>query len=397
MSGAKLKMIKKQVGDKDLISLFNKMIGVEKPDAKVILPKYNKLKSKVKSFSKILSAMVNDILLKSFPGCKNECEQMLKFASELNQINLPDFPQLDKLTKEEDLKLAEIYVNSKKNNSIRTIIVTCKNLIGYKDNFSIKDGEFDDSFIARVPGYKLCPFTFSDLNLKEIWYSNNITIDVKKYIFTCLKVIVDISKQVFNILTSPDADTKLVAKGLMAGILQLKKQIPRCEKAFAKIEDSIGLFENKMDTYYRDYIQSRNPSTILESFTIDISNTTKTDPQTTRQFRKIISYYQKATQGRVKDPRVNKIFDTLNYNFDIMENSDAKSGGSDAKSGGSDAKSGGSDAKSGKDNNKKPITEKNKDLSEEKETAEEKDEPRTQVKKVRSCSEDSNDYESVKK
>jgi hypothetical protein len=133
-----------------------------------------------------------------------------------------------------------------------------------------------------------------------------------------MKIVLDISKTVYKTLTSPDVDVKEFSKAIISSISQVKKQIPRCEKAFARIEQSVSLLEGNFDGYYKDFIQSQNPSTIIESFVIDVSQSSGGDAQTTRQFRKIISYYQKATQGKIKDPKIKKVFDMLNANFSAM-------------------------------------------------------------------------------
>ncbi len=39
-----------------------------------------------------------------------------------------------------------------------------------------------------------------------------------------------------------------------------------------------------------------------------------------RQFRDIINYYKKASQGKIKDPKVKKIFDMLNSNINLVDN-----------------------------------------------------------------------------
>jgi hypothetical protein len=127
------------------------------------------------------------------------------------------------------------------------------------------------------------------------------------------------SRDVYRTITSPDVDVAEFSKSIIASITQVKKQIPRCERAFAKIEASVSLLEGNFDGYYKDFVQSQNPSTIIESFVIDVSNTGGADMQTTRQFRKIIDYYRRATQGKIKDPKIKKVFDMLNSNFSAME------------------------------------------------------------------------------
>jgi hypothetical protein len=332
MSGRKIKTIRKHIGDKSVVDMFNQMLGAEGADPSIIFPKYNTIKSRCAMLHKTLSAMVTDVLSKSFPEQSKGCDEIMKFVKEIKEIKFMEFPEIadringknnDNLDKKHIEPLTNQYNSIKKNNTIRMVIMTCKSLIGYKNNLSTENS-FDDSFIARIPGFILAPFPFSCLNLKEVWVSPNITMKIKKYIFTVLKLVLDISHKIYETLTSPDVNVKDFSEAIISSIGKIKKQIPRCDKAFKKIEESVGLLENNFNGYYKDFVQSRNPSTIIESFVIDVSQSGTTDPQTTRQFRTIISHYQKLTQGKIKDPRVKKIFDTLNHNFDIMEKSESK-------------------------------------------------------------------------
>lgn len=320
MKKDKIKTAKKQLADKSVINMFNQMLGAEDSDPAIVIPKYELVKSKVQSLSKILSAATNDVLRKSFPEEKNGCDDIVKYVESLDGIDYIEVPATDKLTPEIAKEICAAYMALKGTNSIKVIILTCKNLIGYSGKLDVGE-TFDDSFIARIPGFEFSPFPFSRLNIKQIWVSPQITDRIKKYIFTVLKIVLDISKTVYKTLTSPDVDVKEFSKAIISSIAQVKKQIPRCEKAFAKIEQSVELLEGNFDGYYKDFIQSQNPSTIIESFVIDVSQSGGGDAQTTRQFRKIINYYQKATQGKIKDPKIKKVFDMLNANFSVMEES----------------------------------------------------------------------------
>jgi hypothetical protein len=318
MSKIKIKSVRKQLSDKSVINMFNQMLGTEDADPSIVTPKYIKIKGKIKSLSKILSAATEDVIRKSFPDESDSCDDIIKYVNALDNIIFLDIPPSNEMTLEVSKKINEEYKILKSNNDIKVIILTCKNLIGYSNNLS-SNTDFDDSFISRIPGFEFIPFPFSRLNIKNIWSSPLITEHIKKYMFTVMKIVLEISKDIYKTLTSPDVDVKEFSKAIISSIAQVKKQIPRCDKAFRKIEDSVGLLEGNFDEYYKDFIQSQNPSTIIESFVIDVSNTGGADSETTRQFRKIINYYRNATQGKIKDPKIKKVFDMLNENFSAME------------------------------------------------------------------------------
>jgi hypothetical protein len=307
------KTIRKQLGDKSMVDMFNQMLGTGSVDPKIVLPKYNKIKSSVCAIIKLLNSSVCDVFSKF--DQKSNCDEINDFIKELESIEFKTV--FDDTNSEEDLGTS--YTSLKNNNTIKKLVLTCKNLIPYKDKLSILENEFDDSFIARIPGFVFCPFPFSGFNIKTLWVSDNVNDRVKKYTFTVLKLVLDNCKSIYDILTSPDVNVKDFSKVIITSITEIKKRIPRCEKAFAKIEQSVGMLENNFNGYYKDFIQSQNPNTIIESFVLDVSSEGGTDIQTTRQFRKIIEYYRKATQGKIQDPRVKKIFEMLNSNFNAME------------------------------------------------------------------------------
>ena len=281
MKKVKIKTAKRQLADTSVINMFNQMVGAEDADPTIVIPKYEIVKGKVQSLSKILSAATEDVFRKSFPGEKDGCDDIMKYVAALNAIEYTDVPPPDKLTPEKAKELCASYMTLKGNNDVKIIIMTCKNLIGYTGKLDVDPLFFDDSFIARIPGFDFSPFPFSRLNIKQIWMSPQITDHIKKYIFTVMKIVLDISKTVYKTLTSPDVNVKEFSNAIISSIAQVKKQIPRCDKAFAKIEQSVGLLEGNFDGYYKDFIQSQNPSTIIESFVIDVSQSGGGDAQTT--------------------------------------------------------------------------------------------------------------------
>lgn len=317
----RVKTVKQGGGDAlqnaQVVDMFNQMLGVEKADVDIIIPKYDTVVSKSMLFAKIITAATEDVFMKSFPEQIDACNEILKYASSLQSIEFIDTSEEGRKIDGFDDKLRDHYVEIKKNNLIKTLIMTCKNLIEFKPYLS-KDSEFDDSFILRIPGLSFCPFPFSSLDIKQMWLSDNMNDGVKKYVLQVLKISMSNTLEVYNTLTSPDVDVEEFSEIIISSITKVKKLIPRCDKAFAKIEESIGLLQNNFSDYYKDFVQSQNPSTIIESFVIDVSNTGGADVQTAMQFKKIIDYYRKATQGKIKDPKIKKVFDMLNDNINMM-------------------------------------------------------------------------------
>ena len=316
MNRVKTKAAKKQIADKGIVDMFNQMLGTENANPSTVLPKYKLIASKVSAFTKVMGS-TTDTLRKMFPEQKEELDDINIFAVKLTEIKFINVPEPDDRTEVLDAEISAHYTVLKGDNHIRRLILMYNNLIPYRDFLSAEI--IDDTFVARIPGLSFNPFPFSNLNVKELFASKSIQPHMKKYILTVLKICMSICKEVYKTLTSADVDVKEFSEAIVASISQVKKLIPRCEKAFAKIEESVELLETNFDGYYKDFIQSHNPSTIMESFVIDVSNTGSADVQTTAQFRKIIMFYRKATAGKIKDPKISKVFDMLNENFKAMD------------------------------------------------------------------------------
>jgi hypothetical protein len=322
MPNAKVKIVERNA-DIGIANMFNQMLGTGNVDPVIIVPKYNLIRSKVKCLAKILDSAVTDVILKSFPGEKEGCEDIIKYVEHLNDIEFINISPLhldmpSSMSSEEVARVGESYMDLKSNNDIKLITLTYSNLINYEDKFSTGK-DFDDSFIARIPGFDFTPLAFSKLNIKAMWSSENITDSVKRYMFTVLGVVSNIAKSVYQTINSPDVDVTEFSKVIINSLKEVKKKIPRCEKAFAKIEQSVAMLENNFDGYYKDFVRSQNPSSIIEHFIWDVSKTGgNEDPQIRMQFQRIIGYYQKATRGKIKDPRVQHIFKILSANLNDM-------------------------------------------------------------------------------
>ena len=140
----------------------------------------------------------------------------------------------------------------------------------------------------------------------------------QKYILNILSHTYKIGLDIYQVITSPDIDIKKFSRVLINNIEKMKKQIPRCNKAFDIIANSVHLLENNFDGYYKNSVEAENPSIIVENFIVDVSVSQNATASTTAQFRKIIMFMKKQSAGN-KDPRVAKLFKILNSQFSIMQ------------------------------------------------------------------------------
>jgi hypothetical protein len=187
-----------------------------------------------------------------------------------------------------------------------------------KHNLEEKD-HLNSSFITKSDGDFLILFNFTTLDFKQMYYSNHMTPEINKYILFVLHLIYKKCLEMVKEITSPDIDVDKFSELLVKNIDEIRTHIPRCDKAFDKIKSSVGMLKDNFGEYYKDFISSQNPGIIVENFVSDVAKGSKTDPETTRQFRSIIAFYQKHMQSRITDPKVKKIFQMVGANLDILE------------------------------------------------------------------------------
>jgi hypothetical protein len=326
MSKVKVKKIKQLVGDVDINSMFEEMMGVKDAEPEIIIPKIVSVRNTLRLLYKIFNQFSTFVDLRNnFPTISGDLDDIKKFVEDMKEsvciINMTDETEepYKTLAKEE---INGIYRKLKENQYVKTLIILCNKLDKYKSNFS-DPNNFKENFVNQEPGLSFKIFNFSGLDLKILWAHDNMKSAVKKYILTVLSKIHTHSYNLYKTITSPDVDIEKFTDVLINSISELKKQpeLHRCKMAFGRIEQSVQLLKDKFGDYYRESVASENPNALITSFIVDVSNQGGADARLTREFRTIIQYMHKVSQrnGKSKDPNVQKIFKMLNHNYSLME------------------------------------------------------------------------------
>lgn len=326
MSKVKVKKIKQLVGDVDINSMFEEMMGVKDAEPEIIIPKIVSVRNTLRLLYKIFNQFSTFVDLRNnFPTIGGDLDDIKKFVEDMKEsvciINMTDETEepYKTLAKEE---INGIYRKLKENQYVKTLIILCNKLDKYKSNFS-DPNNFKENFVNQEPGLSFKIFNFSGLDLKILWAHDNMKSAVKKYILTVLSKIHTHSYNLYKTITSPDVDIEKFTDVLINSISELKKQpeLHRCKMAFGRIEQSVQLLKDKFGDYYRESVASENPNALITSFIVDVSNQGGADARLTREFRTIIQYMHKVSQrnGKSKDPNVQKIFKMLNHNYSLME------------------------------------------------------------------------------
>jgi len=327
--GGKAKIIKKTLGgvnSDEINALFSQLLGKEESlDPLVIYDKYSKLKKEVKTINELLTRFNITILDKlietdiKFQGNKDDIGFFIK-----NGEN-----EFSKISHSID-EIVPMYLKIKQCNTINNILVLCKNLIQYKTFIQNKD-ELSDRFIYSEPGDELMLFPFTDLNFKYLFrhpdFNKECNHKMKPYIMITLCLLYKVSYSIYEIITSPDVDIQKFSEVIIQSISEAKKSIPRCEKAFNKISNSLDMLTSNFNNYYKDFIATKQPSIIIENFIIDISkDTSDSDFECVQQLKTIVDFYKKKTMssGAMKDPRINQLFETIQDKFNMIDGAEDK-------------------------------------------------------------------------
>ena len=305
----------------NLNGMFDQLTGVKDADPEIIIPKFVELKNMIRRLYKVYCVLME---FKEFQKIFPEYQPQLKQTSEFF-IKLMDTYNIYEKTVEtedkfEDMSGEEVnkmYVALKDSEEVKSLIVASANLNHFKkDLYDEKD--LKDTFIKKEPGVSFTPIPFCKLDLKRIWASDSGSAFVKKFLLTILHKTYTIGFSIYDNITSPNIDIKKFSNVLVESIKTIRKQVPRCDKAFDMIAESVSMLENNFKGYYKTSVEASNPSLIIESFIVDVSMKQKTNATITTQFRRIVMFMKKKSQGN-NDPRVKKLFGILNSQFKTME------------------------------------------------------------------------------
>ena len=329
MSRAKIKMIKKTMGDSDgknINSLFEEMMGVKDCDTNLIIPKFVSVRNTCKKIYKILIQFTSfNEFKENFPDFKDDINEIELYANNMKaDIALGDSDEKEEKYEKLDKKeMNNLYRKIKENKYVKQLVVLCSRLKQFKSYIG-EASDLKDGFIAQEPGLSFKVFGFSNFDLKKFWIHDNIKPITKKYILSILHHLFKETYNLYQILTSPNVDIQQFSSMLIESLSQIKKhpELSRCNNAFKKIENGIDMLKGNFNDYYRQSVASENPNMILESFIIDLSNQNGSDAKVVREFRTIIQFMHKMSKqsGKDKDPNLQKIFKMLNSQFSSAEN-----------------------------------------------------------------------------
>lgn len=308
------KVVKQNIDQDGMGDMFNQLLGDERSlDLNIIKDKYMKLKTNVERMYKLLESFKKTIYIKvlnNIPNITTYIKNIDGFIEDAKSVFPEDI---------DDKDIIRFYLNVKEHKVVKDSIHICKNLIIYK-KFIENNEDLSDSFIRSSKNREIKIFPNCDFDIKFLYSFSKIDDSIKKYILIFLNMLYNTTYDIYQVITSPDVDISKFSEIIISSIAQAKKMVPRAGKAFKKIEESVELLQSNFGGYYKDFISTKNPSIIIENFILDCSKEQgeNVDLDLARQFKKIAMFYKKKSAGKIKDPRINQIFEMLDKNFAML-------------------------------------------------------------------------------
>lgn len=295
-----------------LSQIFSEISGEKEADKIIIQSKllsirmnlcklYNLLKltaKKVSDFRRCMDMIVESLPLYSIESGKENYDYINSLSQK--QCNLE----------------YQTFLKSKLFNIIELTHVNLKN-----DKFFLENINENLNYIFKIPGIYYNPLQFfnKDFNLKVLWLKK--TDSDKKFLLYSIKNIYEVCTDILEITKKPNISINKFSEIIKFQITKMKRQIRGCDGAFGVLLNSLGMLEDNFDSYYRDAVDSHNPSIILENFISDISKNQRNASGLTSEFRKIILYVKKQSNGTHNqgNNRVKFLLDFLDKNFRTLE------------------------------------------------------------------------------
>lgn len=301
MSKVKTKTISKDLGNADIMEEFNKMLGVSNAESKILIPKLKLIESKVKAIHNNINVFISRVA-PLFPK-QEEAFALLKKTNASIVLKPIDYKSIAAEPKDiMEAQINTVYKDTIRSDAVERVVEMYKRLHDYEKMYTMSTKE-TVVYMKRLPGSMFNPFPFSDLNIKDMWVSGDTNIAAVKFVNMVLKLQHKSAIEVVTTIKAPNVDIKKMSKLLIGMLTSCRSQIPRCDMAFDKIQNAIGMMEDNFSGYYEEFAFTKNPAIMMERFISDVSGDTKSGKKNAvliRQFKVITLYIQKNFAAKQK-------------------------------------------------------------------------------------------------
>ena len=218
----------------------------------------------------------------------------------------------------------EYFSEIKKVNCINVYIIICNNLNKYKVflNFNVKEPIPENSlnFIKRLIGDEFYPLNeITNINFCKVYNFDHID-GIKVLTVLTLAQLLTFTKHIYSYIMSPDIDIERFSSIMVEHIAQARSSIPRCNEAFDAIEASMGLLNENFDNYYKDFVTTKNPASIMEGYILDICESkAASNGIIISQFRRIIEFFRKSSRQNPNAAQFNSILRNIESKYKMLD------------------------------------------------------------------------------
>lgn len=344
---SKVKIIKSTLKNKGIVELFNSMTGVGAVNLEIVIPKLYEMTKVLTSLetvfknlserdfciataSKDITSWYTNIGKVYMPETLKGSLEFYKSVLEATNVgantSIADNSIIDKLQeyiKKQTPEFIQVYSDDynifKKSDIINTYMTICGNLKPYESNLKPATSDNNNNgnvgkFIEQMQGSEFIPFNIiTRFNFIPLFINPETHENVKKYLMKILQKVYELTHRIYSHMITPDIDVNEFAEIIRDSITDVRKKIPRCNRAFNKIEESMDLLKSNFNDYYKDFAVTKNPSSIITQFVKDVSEKTKGDAKLAFEFSRIVAYYNKLSEqnGTAQDPQVKGLFTKL--------------------------------------------------------------------------------------
>ena len=317
------KLIKKTLGgNESMADTLDCILNPESAKPEIIITKYEKMFSAITKLYKFLYALGKP------DGHLATCFTDYDFDS-INAFGIKIHQDIEKYSKLHLLNIKDNWKEFRETESVKDAISIYSQLIEYRQYLDTEPPT--DTWIKSMSiGVNIFEFTRIDLAL--LWGDSRGNSSIREFILNILSRLYKNGKIVYDEYTTPDIDVDEFSANIM-NMFEMIKNVPelsRCKNALNKLQEGADIFKSNIGNYYKDFAQSKNPMTFVESFVSDVASDQSTKKHNANiifefnKLRKFISNNMKNAPSEVKS-----VMSTLDKTMDSAINSYNESKSSD--------------------------------------------------------------------
>lgn len=300
---------------RDLSDALNYVLMGDLVDLSIAWPKYLQFREIVQEYVLLTTEILGSPLLdrrelaRARPSLERHLSEINDMIASHMSMDLSDYVgSWNLIEKPMHTEFHKIYNELKKHRVLRGMFASLAQIVDYKDNFNDTTGRSLQSrlgFITSMPGNTWMPLPY-ELDFGVIMTISGIGNNTHKWILDVLSSYNRIVKSIWNLTQSPDVDVDEFVKSLEGSLDSLTSipELSRCKAAFGLIKSSLGMLRDNFGAYYKNFVDTNDPNTILHEFVVDVTNVSgKTQsPQVSSQIRTIIKFFHKQAALRASSP-----------------------------------------------------------------------------------------------